>query len=825
MSDAYTLAGADDSGEPDGSNPQVAEEMNAIKEDRLQLLGATLARRRDEWVAARRNSRVEKRWLLDLDQYNGRDDAAKEAASMMDSVEAGFPVTNREAKPQRSRVFVNITRPKTNAAEARLANMVLPSDDRNWGFKPTPDPVLTAAALQQVRQNAAQAQAQAQPAQQGQPGQPQAQQQQQPQQQQPQQPQQAQAPQPGQVAPAAPPGAPQMPAQAQGAVPGLAQAVLGVYPSPDLTQQLEMATKCAQAMEDEIDDLMIQCDFNGEERKMLHDCAVLGTGVLKGPIVVNRMRKAYRRIPNTTVWELQMEEEKTPASERVDPWDVFPDPGCGEDIHAGIGIFEKKQQTARQLRELTKQPGYLKAQISHVLEEGPAEAEDVSQRDVEKSRQGSRSGSSADHFQLWEYWGEFTPEDLRACGVNVPDGATESISGCVILVNSTVIKGFLNPIETGDIPYDFMVWEKVDGECWGYGMPYLMRSPQKVLNAAWRQLMDNAGLSVGPQIVIDPSGIEPADNQWMIQGRKIWLKKDPAIDIRNVFATFEVESYAAELQSIIKLAQEFADNDSSTPQLAQGERGTAPDTVGGMTLLMNSSNVVLGRMVKQFDDMVTRPHLRRYYDWYMAYGQKDECKGDFQVDARGTSVLLVRDVASQALLNVAQYSANPEIAKLVNWTEYFKAILKTQHIDPTDIMKTDAEIAQAAQQQAAPSDAQVRAQAQLQVAQIGAAAAQQNAAAAAARAQQIEASKSQREQAAVQAKNEGEAMRLAMTQDHEARENQRDRMHDSLLAAHDAMSSHLENSAERVGQVVQGQLPTGVSALAPGQVVPPDAGS
>ncbi|HEX8957640.1 MAG TPA: hypothetical protein VF798_15275 [Burkholderiaceae bacterium] len=775
---AYDLAGADDTGEPNADMAQVAEEMNAIVADRLQLLGATLAKRRDEWVAARRNSKVEQRWLLDLDQYNGRDDAAREAASMMDSVEAGFPVTNREARPQRSWVFVNITRPKSNAAEARLANMVLPSDDRNWGFKPTPNPVLTAAALQQARQNAAQAQ-QAQQPQQAQPLPP---------------PQQAQPQQQAQPGPAA---------QSPGAPPGLAQAVLGVYPSPDLTAQLEMASRCAQAMEDEIEDLMIQCDFNGEERKMLHDCTVLGTGILKGPIVVNRMRKAYRKIPGTTVWELQMEEEKTPASERVDPWDVFPDPGCGEDVHAGIGIFEKKQQTARQLRELTKQPGYLKEQISQVLEEGPVEAEEVSQRDIAKDRRGSRYNTNSDHFQLWEYWGEFTPEDLRACGVNVPDGATESISGCVILVNSTVIKGFLNPIETGDIPYDFMVWEKVDGECWGYGMPYLMRSPQKVLNAAWRQLMDNAGLSVGPQIVIDPSGIEPADNQWMIQGRKIWLKKDPAIDIRNVFATFEVESYAAELQSIIKLAQDFADNESSTPQLAQGERGTAPDTVGGMTLLMNSSNVVLGRMVKQFDDMITRPHLRRYYDWYMAYGAKDECKGDFQVDARGTSVLLVRDVASQALLNVAQYSANPEIAKLIDWTEYFKAILKTQHIDPTDIMKTDAEIAQDAAQQAPPSDAQVRAQAQLQAAQIAAAAQQQVAAAAAARAQQIEASKSQREQAAVQAKNQGEAMRLAMVQDHEARENQRDRMHDSLLAAHDALSAHLENSADRVA----GQLP------------------
>jgi len=686
--DAYDLAGADDAGEPNANNPQTAEEMNAMDQDRLELLGVSLAHRRDEWVNARRASKVESRWLSDVDQYNGRDENSKEAASMMESVEAGFPVTNRQAKPQRSTVFVNITRPKTNAAEARLANMVLPSDDRNWGFKPTPNPSLTEAAMQQAKAAIAAAQ----------------------------QPAQGQAPQAG-AAPTAPtqPGVSSPGAAPQAPQPTpMAQAVQGAYPSADFQAQLDEADRCAKAMESEIDDLMIQSDFNGQERKVIHDCALLGTGVLKGPIVVNRVRKAYKKLEGTNVWQLQIEQEKSPASERVDPWNVFPDPGCGEDIHDGIGIFEKKEQTSRQLRELTKQPGYLKAQISKVLEEGPTSISEPSQRDAKRDSAGKNS-SDKDHFQLWEYWGEFLPEDLRAAGVNVPDGATESISGCVIMVNQTVIKGFLNPIETGDLPYDFMVWEKVDGEPWGYGMPHLMRSPQRVLNAAWRQLMDNSGLSVGPQIVIDTNAITPADNQWALTGRKIWYKTGTEVDVEKAFATFNIDSHAAEIQSIIKLAQEFADSESSTPQLNQGEKGTAPDTVGGMVILENSSNVVLGRMVKQFDDSITRPHLRRYYDWYMAYGAKDECKGDFQVDARGTSVLLVRDSANQALMGLGQYAANGAIAPMVNWEQWFKAILKAQHIDPTDIMKTDAEIAAQQAQPPAATPEQIRANTQIAI--------------------------------------------------------------------------------------------------------------
>jgi hypothetical protein len=643
---AYDQAGVDDTGEPQADDPMTAEEMNAISEERLQDLGESLAFRRDIWVAARRASKVEKRWLDDIDQYNGRDVATKEAASMMDSVEAGFPVTNKQAKPQRSTVFVNITRPKSNTAEARLANMLLPSDDRNWGLLPTPDPKLTNAAMEQAQANAKVA---------------------------------LQQPAPAQSLPAT-------------------QQPNGM---PNFQAQLDEAVKCAKSMQNELDDQLIACDFNGELRKVLHDCAMIGTGIIKGPIVVNRVKKAYRKIEGTNVFKLEIEEDKSPASERVDPWDCFPDPSCGEDIHNGIGIFEKRTVTSRQLRELTKQPGYLKAQISMVLEEGPNATTDISQRDIEKQSEGQLPDGK-DHFQLWEYWGEFLPEDLRSAGVNVPDGATESISGCVIMVNKTVIKGFLNPIETGDIPYDFMVWEKVDGSCFGYGVPHLMRPAQRVLNAAWRQLMDNSGLSVGPQIVVDTTAVVPADQQWQMTGRKIWYKTSPDVKIADAFGIFEVSSHSQEIQQIIDLALKFADEESSVPMMAQGEKGTAPDTVGGMTILMNSSNVVLGRMVKQFDDMVTRPHIRRYYDWYMAYGSKDECKGDYQVDARGTTALLVKDMANQAMLQTGQFASNGVISPMVNWEAWFKQLLKMQHIDPTEIMKTDSEIAALSAQPAPP---------------------------------------------------------------------------------------------------------------------------
>jgi len=682
----------DSTGEPDPGDPITSEETQ-IDPDRLEKLGESLAARRDEWVEARTASGIEKRWQEDLDQYHGRDENNRQEASMLETTINGGPLPRAGTKPQRSTVFVNITRPKTNAAEARVAGMLYPSDDKNWGLKPTPVPELAKTTgqtpLGQASNMIPLPTAAAQPVMQAQ--------------------QPAQSNQlPAGIAP---------PNPAQQGQPQPAQPLASDKPGDPVIAEANLKAK---AMIQEIDDALTECNYNGEGRMMLHDCAVLGTGCLKGPVVVNRIRKSWTPVQDAqgVVHILEIAKEKKPASSRRDVWNLFPDPLCGDNVHDGQGMFERNLYSAKQLRDLAKQPGYIKANIERVLEEGPQGSTIVTERDKFEDRNKSEK-TKKNQFEVWEYWGEFEPDDLIAAGVDgIEPGSTDTLSGCVIIVNSTVIKGFLNPIETGDIPYDFMQWEKVDGSCWGYGIPRLIRPAQKVLNAAWRQLMDNSGLSVGPQIVIKRGVIEPADGRWEITGRKLWYLNDESADARTAFSLTEISSHQQELQGIIELALKFADEESAVPMLAQGEKGEAPDTVGGMTILMNSSNVVLQRMVKQFDDQITKPHITRYYDWMMAYSDKPEIKGDFQVDARGTSALLVRDMQSQALIQLGQFQGSQIIAPMVNWENWFKEVLKAQHVDPADIMKTEDEIANLRNQPATPNPEELRAKTALAVAQI-----------------------------------------------------------------------------------------------------------
>jgi hypothetical protein len=113
---------------------------------------------------------------------------------------------------------------------------------------------------------------------------------------------------------------------------------------------------------------------------------------------------------------------------------------------------------------------------------------------------------------------------------------------------------------------------------------------------------------------------------------------------------------------------------------------------------MNNANVVLRRIVKNFDDHITVPLLTRFYDWNMAYSKKAAIKGDFTVDARGSTALLVRDMQNQALVQLGQYMGNPMVSMMVNWDEWFREMLKANHIDTSRILKTEEEIRAAIQQ-------------------------------------------------------------------------------------------------------------------------------
>jgi hypothetical protein len=662
----------------DSSVELTEEEQEQV--DRLQRFGAELAKSRRSAIEARAASGVERRWIEDDDAYHGRD-GLNARTDMVMTVAGEVRPSSRTSTPSRATTFVQLTRQKTNAASARLSDMLYPADDRNWSVSPTPVPELSRLLKEEGEQEFVD-------------------------------------PQTGAPLP--------HPVEAR-----------NIQLKDLAVERMAQATEQSNAMQREIDDALVECQYNYEGRKVIADAARLGCGILKGPLIVNRTKKKWAKqqtADGKSMHMLEIVEQTRPASVRVDPWNFFPDPSCGEDIQTGSHTWEREYVAGRELRRLSRTEGYLSGQINECLREGPQHYTAAGAYKPESRGDGEYQSPTVfndSRFEIWTYVGEVTREQLISTGTleddrddAAPDSHLDLISAVVVLCNERVIKAMLNPLDTEDLPYDVFIWEKISSSPWGAGIPYLMRYAQRTVNAAWRAMLDNAAMSHGPQIVLRRQHIQPADGRWEITGRKLWYASEEVDEIKKAFEVYDIPCRQGDLKAIIEMAMAFADQETSLPQISQGEQGSAPETVGGMTILMNSANTVLRRLVKQYDDMVTKPHITRYYDWFMQYSEKEEIKGDFEVHARGSSALIVRDMQQQMLVQLLSMTDHPTFGVFVDPEKLFRKTLESGHVSASDVMRSKEEIAERlAKPPEAPPPvpvqvAQVRAQAAMEAVKI-----------------------------------------------------------------------------------------------------------
>jgi hypothetical protein len=613
------------------------DEFESMQRAELDRLYSTFTQMRDKWVQARATlTDVEKRWRKNTDLYYG--DNINTPNEFENTLRNG-PPARKAQDGNRSKVVINIVRPKVDQATARMCEILFPVDDRNWGLKPTPLPELATMV--------------------------------------------------GNNTPTVDPMTGQR---------------TGLTANEEADAIMQAAKEACEGMERSIDDSLTECHYNGECRKGIEDGVRLGTMILHGPFPARQTAKVWMPLANG-VQELQIKESIVPASERLDPWDVFFDPSCGNDHQNGRGFFVRRMVTRKQLRKLVGIPGYDAEAIREVLRQEPKRLRVAEGRVV-------RDMIREDSYELWTYHGEIEPEEMEMLSSRTGDPLTDVEFGVLVIVNDKVVGAMDSWVPDKTLPIDVWCWRKRDDSPFGYGLPDELEQQQRVVNSAWRQVMDNGRVSLGGQIVIKKGMIIPQNGSYEITPNKVWLAKDELDDVRAAMTTFEFASHLEELLAIANSAMQYADMETGMPQLMGGEKGSAPETVGGMVMLYNNANAVLRQRVKLYDDNITRPHLERYYDWKMANDPDPAIKGDFEVDARGSTALVERDIQNQALLNLAAITNNPRYIPHLKEREELKAILKAFKVDPESMMKPEDQVKQemeAAAQQGAPSDPRIAA--------------------------------------------------------------------------------------------------------------------
>jgi hypothetical protein len=637
--------------------------------DRLAALSQVVVSKRDEAVKARKDSGIEDKWLECEEAYLGIDDAnrgefAKARWAKPTSMQGPLTTSDSQQSANKSTAFVRLTSRYVDMGAAKLSEIVLPIDDKAFAFGPSPvaDPVVTVTTAGQQS-----------------------------------------APNPATAQPAQPTAVAQAAAMAGGA-PSPTAPTAQAAPVPQVDpaeQQQEEATQKAKKAEKRVYDWMVESRYPLQMRKVIHDSARIGVGVLKAPFPDQRTRKAFSVKGDKGVLEIVT--KVSPAMKWVDPWNLFPAPGCGEDIHSGDYIFERDFLSPASLDKLKNlrtapvgdQPGkpiYIPSAIDKVLQEGPNKCK------VEGNNPSDKADNS--RFTIWHMTGTLNRDDMEALGAPGIEDLPEELAqvfAIVTLANDTVIRVAFNPLEkTGNFPYRTFPWSRRAGHWAGVGVAEQVSMPQRMANAGLRAWMNNAGKAAGSQIILDQRAVAPADGNPEITPDKLWyyLGDGMSDDVRKVFALFTIPDLGASLLRILQEAFQLAEQQSNIPLIAQGQTGANdPETFGQSELLNDNGKTLLRDKAYTLDDCITEPVVQDLYEWLLLDDTvPDDEKGDFEINARGSIAMVEKAIQEQTFPMLIQAAAqNPTYGQ--NPAKLFAEWMRAKRFNPELTKYTPQEMA------------------------------------------------------------------------------------------------------------------------------------
>ncbi|MDO8547860.1 MAG: hypothetical protein Q7R68_10955 [Nitrospirales bacterium] len=488
------------------------------------------------------------------------------------------------------------------------------------------------------------------------------------------------------------------------------QGANGLPPGRDLLtkdlaeEAITLRAKSAEKAETRIYSWLTRAGYTREMRKVIFDAARIGVGILKGPFPEKIRVMAVKKNKTDGRIGLIIEEKIVPTCRWVNPWFIYPDPACGEDLHSADYIFERDGLSPKQVRKLKGLPGYLDHEIDAVLEKGPDKTRIDSRAPNEKKNE--------DQFEAWYYYGRIPRSALEAGNAEAakPIPADRKfVDAIVTMINGRPIKVVLQTLDSGEGIYHSVPWMRRTGYWAGIGVAEQVQMPQRMINAATRAMLNNAGVSGGPQIVIDQGAITPVNGQWYLTSGKLWYKSTEGTtdDVNKAFQTYDIPNVVDPMMKIINYALRLAEESTSIPLITQGQSGkTTPETFGATQLQNNNANQLLRSIGYSFDDHITEPFIHRCYEWLLLDPDvpEDE-KQEFLIDAHGSSAMVERAIQDQTitqmfpelLANAGAFGINPK--------RLFAQLWKMRHLDPAEVQNTPEEQQKIDSQQPPPPPA------------------------------------------------------------------------------------------------------------------------
>jgi len=427
---------------------------------------------------------------------------------------------------------------------------------------------------------------------------------------------------------------------------------------------LQEAQNRADKMKLKINDQFAQGGWADAFNEFITDMVTYPSAFVKGPVVRRQRILGYSKGEDGSTI-VEGTERLGPEYERVNPFNVYPEPGITH-INEGY-IFEHHPMSRSQLADLIGVPGYDDEAIREVLKIGNGQSwinEDTKLQEEEQERKYYSYESPTETFDALEFWGKVSGKMLQDWGLSeeeVPDAAKEYDAN-VWVVGNYVIKAILNYDPLGEKPYVKTSFIKAPGAFWGKGIPEIIEDLQNVCNAAARSLVNNMGLASGPQVEVNLERIPPNEDITQLHPWKIWqVTNDPLGSSAPAVRFSQPDSRANELMGVYDRFSKLADDHSGVPSYVTGDLNVsgAGRTASGLSMLMGSAGKGIRQIVMYIDNDIVRPIVQRQFIYNMRYDEDESIKGDVEVLARGAINLATKETLNVRRVEFLNATANP----------------------------------------------------------------------------------------------------------------------------------------------------------------------
>ena len=452
-----------------------------------------------------------------------------------------------------------------------------------------------------------------------------------------------------------------------------------VRPGPGMTPSqvtFEPAMIAAKKMEKKIHDQLEESHASKHLRSTAFECALFGTGVMKGPFAVD---KEY---PN---WDEEGNYDPTiktvPMVSNVSIWNFYPDPDANNMEEAEYGI-ERHKMSRSELRKLANRPYFRKNEIDVAVKGGPNYIKEWWEQVMEDDAQQP----STERYEVLEFWGNVDMEVLKNHNVEIPKELKDKpeVSVNVWVCNGRVLRLVMNPFTPTIIPFYVVPYEINPYSMWGIGVAENMDDTQILMNGFMRMAVDNAALSGNLLIEVDETNLVPGQDLEVYPGKV--FRREGGAPGQAIFGT-KFPNVSNENMQMFDKARVLADESTGFPSFAHGQTGVSGvgRTASGISMLMSAANGSIRTVVKNIDDYLLAPLGKALFSFNMQFDFDPEIKGDLEVKAAGTESLMANEVRSQRLMQFLGVVQNPVLAPFARMDYIVREIAKSMDLDPDKV--------------------------------------------------------------------------------------------------------------------------------------------